>query len=93
MYQPEPIDTSKVSLPKALEELLALLSYNTHEVWAQQRIKDGWIYGVERNDEQKLHPCLIPYEDLSDTEKAYDRNTACEVLKVILASGFTIEKA
>ena len=92
MYQPEPIDTSKVNLPSPLEELLELLSYNTHEVWAQQRIKDGWTYGEERDDEKKLHPCLIPYESLSETEKAYDRNTAREVLKVILAAGFKIEK-
>lgn len=92
MYQPEPIDTSKVSLPQSLEELLELLSYNTHEVWAQQRINDGWSYGVERDDVKKLHPCLIPYEDLAESEKAYDRNTAREVLKVILASGFKIEK-
>lgn len=92
MYQPEPIDTSKVSLPPSLEELLELLSYNTHEVWAQQRLKDGWTYGSERDDTKKLHPCLIPYEDLAESEKAYDRNTAREVLKVILASGFKIEK-
>ncbi|MFI0397704.1 MAG: RyR domain-containing protein [Thiolinea sp.] len=92
MYQPEPIDTSKVVMPKALEELLELLSYNTHEVWAQQRIQDGWVYGEERDDANKLHPCLIPYEELSEIEKAYDRNTAREVLKVILASGFKIEK-
>ncbi|WP_298612029.1 RyR domain-containing protein [uncultured Thiothrix sp.] len=92
MYQPEPIDTSKVNLPQSLEELLELLSYNTHEVWAQQRISDGWIYGAERDDVKKLHPCLIPYEDLAESEKTYDRNTAREVLKVILASGFKIEK-
>ncbi|HMT91934.1 RyR domain-containing protein [uncultured Thiothrix sp.] len=92
MYQPEPIDTSKVSLPQSLEELLELLSYNTHEVWAQQRLNDGWTYGAERDDAKKLHPCLVPYDNLAESEKVYDRNTAREVLKVILASGFKIEK-
>jgi hypothetical protein len=93
MYQPKPINTSSITLPKELQDLLELLSYNTHEVWAQQRLEDGWVYGAERDDENKRHPCLIPYEELSETEKAYDRNTAREVLKVILASGFKIEKA
>lgn len=93
MYQPKPINTSSITLPKELQDLLELLSYNTHEVWAQQRLEDGWGYGAERDDENKRHPCLIPYEELSETEKAYDRNTAREVLKVILASGFKIEKA
>ena len=92
MYQPKPIDTSGIELPKTLQDLLELLSYNTHEVWAQQRIQDGWVYGKERDDENKLHPCLIPYEELSEVERAYDRNTAREVLKVILAAGFKIEK-
>lgn len=92
MYQPQPIDTSRVSLPNDLQELLELLSYNTHEVWAQQRIQDGWTYGEVRDDAHKLHPCLIPYEALSETEKAYDRNTACEVLKVIIAAGFAIQR-
>ncbi len=92
MYQPEPIDTSKVSLPQSLEELLELLSYNTHEIWAQQRLNDGWTYGAERDDAKKLHPGLVPYENLAESEKVYDRNTAREVLKVILASGFKIEK-
>ena len=50
-YKPKPIDTSKVQLPNELEDLTELLSENTHEIWAQGRIKDGWTYGEVRNDE------------------------------------------
>ena len=92
MYSPKPIDTSHISLSKDLENLLEKLAFNTHEVWAQQRFSDGWVYGEERDDAKKLHPCLVPYEALSESEKNYDRNTAREVLKLILASGFKIEK-
>ena len=72
-YIPQPIDTNDVTLPKELEELVEKMSKNVHEVWAETRVKQGWTYGEQRNDELKTHPCLIPYEDLPEAEKEYDR--------------------
>ena len=91
-YCPSPIDTSDVTLPPELFVLADNIAKNVHEVWAQQRIKEGWVYGPQRNDELKQHPCLIPFEALSETEKNYDRNTALEILKLITRLGFTITK-
>lgn len=93
MYQPKPIDTSNVELPEELDELLEKLAFNTHEVWSQQRINDGWTFGEKRDDEALLHPCLVPYDELPESEKDYDRNTSREALKAIIAAGFKIEKA
>lgn len=93
MYQPKPIDTNNIELPVELEELLEALALNTHEVWAEQRMKDGWRYGEERNDKELLHPCLVPYNELPEAEKEYDRSTSREALKAIIAAGFKIEKA
>lgn len=89
-YKPKPIDTSKVQLPNELEDLTELLSENTHEIWAQGRIKDGWTYGEVRNDETLKHPCLVPYDQLPESEKEYDRNTAMEALKTIQHLGYQI---
>ena len=89
-YIPQPIDTSKVELPKELNVLVEAMAKNVHEVWAQTRISQGWTYGEERNDELKQHPCLIPYEDLPEVEKDYDRNTAIGTLKLITYLGFKI---
>ena len=91
-YTPHPLDTSRVELSADLLELTELLAKNIHEVWAQQRLADGWRYGDERNDAEKLHPCLVPYEDLPEGEKVYDRNTALETLKVIELLNFKIIK-
>jgi len=91
-YTPQPLDTSRVELSADLLELTELLAKNIHEVWAQQRLADGWRYGDERNDAEKLHPCLVPYEDLPEGEKVYDRNTALETLKVIELLNFKIIK-
>jgi hypothetical protein len=90
-YQPEPIDTSKVTLKAEHLELTELLAKNTHELWAQQRFADGWKYGLQRDDHRKEHPCLVSYEELPESEKQYDRITVLGVLKTILALGYRIE--
>ena len=89
-YVPQPMDTSDVQLPQELDELVEKMAKNVHEVWAQSRISQGWTYGPERNDTLKHHPCLVPYEDLPEVEKAYDRDTALGTLKLICKLGFKI---
>lgn len=91
-YTPQPIDTSEVKLPDDVLELTELLARHTHDIWARQRLQDGWRYGPARSDTEKLHPCLVPYEALSDSEKEYDRQTAMQTLRAILALGYRIEK-
>ena len=91
-YTPSPADTANIQLPKELIALAEAISKNVHEVWAESRINQGWTYGEKRNDELKTHPCLIPYEELSEVEKDYDRNTAVGTLKLILKLGFKISK-
>ena len=91
-YIPNPIDTKDVALTDGIMELCELIAKNTHEVWSAGRIRDGWTYGAERNDAEKTHPCLIPYEELSESEKEYDRNTSLQTLKLIVKLGYRIEK-
>ena len=92
MYIPKPIETNDIELSAEIKELSELLAKNTHEVWAVGRINDGWTYGEARDDAKKHHPCLVPYEELSDSEKEYDRNTSLETLKLILKLGYKITK-
>lgn len=92
MYKPNPIDVSNVVLDDELISLTEKIAENVHEVWAQGRIADGWTYGKERNDKEKTTPCLVPYAELTDEEKEYDRKTAMETLKLIVAMGYRIEK-
>ena len=86
-YIPQPIE-----LPAALAPLTEALARNVHEVWAATRIAQGWRFGPERNDARKEHPCLIPYEELPEEERTYDRQTALETLKLIEHLGFEIRK-
>ncbi len=91
-YNPMPVSVEDVVLPDNLSPLTEMLAKNVHEVWAESRISQGWTYGKERNDERKTHPCLVPYEELSEVEKQYDRDTALNTLKLIYKYGFRIIK-
>lgn len=91
-YVPQPMDTSDIQLPEGLNVLIEQMAKNVHEVWAQSRMEQGWTYGPERNDQLKQHPCLVPYEQLPEEEKAYDRDTALGTLKLITKLGFKIMK-
>jgi len=92
-YQPQPIDTSTIVLPAEIAGLTELLAKNAHENWAKQRIGDGWRHGIKRDDQKKEHPCLVPYEELSDSEREYDRITAMETIKTIQALGYRVVRS
>ena len=91
-YVPKPAQTDDIVLSEELNSLVEAMAKNVHEVWAESRISQGWTYGPERNDVLKHHPCLVPYEELPEVEKAYDRDTAVGTLKLICKLGFKITK-
>lgn len=91
-YNPKPIDTSDVQLPRDLYTLMEELSRSNHDTWSLHRIEEGWSYGPSRDDAKKQNPCLVPYEELPEIEKDYDRNTSGETLKSIYKLGFAITK-
>ena len=90
-YRPTPLQTDDVELPDALTPLVEDLARHVHDTWAEQRIEEGWTYGPERDDTAKTHPCLIPYEDLPEGEKEYDRKTALETLRATVKLGYRIK--
>lgn len=79
-------------LSPELQLVFEFVSAAVHRQWALQRLQDGWSYGEERNDVLKKTPCLVPYEQLPESEKAYDRNTALCVIDTLQKLGFTIKK-
>lgn len=91
-YDPKPIDTSNAVLSEDLLALCEELAENTHDIWAKGRIAQGWTYGEKRDDDKKTTPCLVPYSELPESEKEYDRNTSMETIKVILKMGYKIAK-
>lgn len=73
-------------------ELLETLAEQVHITWMNQRIKEGWTFGKERNETLKQTPCIVPYNELSENEKEYDRNTVKTTIKALYSLGFCISK-
>ena len=91
-YDPQPIDVSNFQLPNDIDDLIEAIAENSHDIWARQRMDDGWRYGEKRDDEHKKHPDLVPYSDLPEKEKDLDRITARGILQLIQRLGYKIEK-
>lgn len=92
LYIPKIDDSINIILPNQLTRLVEQMAKSVHETWAASRISQGWTYGEQRDDEKKTHPCLVPYEELPEEEKEYDRNTAISTLKFIMKLGYKITK-
>jgi ryanodine receptor 2 len=92
-YSPKLVDTSDVFLSEDLKSIVEQLAKNTHENWASVRMRQGWRYGPERSDLLKEHPCLVPFENLLESEKEHDRRIVQEILKTLLKLGFEIHKS
>lgn len=92
MYKPEPINTDHIELSADLLDLTEEIAKQVHEIWALGRVNEGWSYGEKRDDKLKTTPCLVPYDELPDAEKQYDRNTALGTIKLILALGYQVKK-
>ncbi|RZK27853.1 MAG: hypothetical protein EOO61_22850, partial [Hymenobacter sp.] len=90
-YIPHPIDTSTVMLGADLEALTERLAENAHELWAAERKSQGWTKGEKRDDVAKQHPCLVPYDELPEEEKRFDREAAMGTVRAILALGGSVD--
>jgi ryanodine receptor 2 len=93
-YKPQPIDTSKVVLEKDLRLLGERLAEHLHDVWATNKIAQGYVYGETTSDGKdgapKTHRDLKPYDDLPDEIQKYDRDSGMGAIKAIKALGWTL---
>jgi hypothetical protein len=92
VYDPQPISVADVELNPELLELGEAIAENAHEIWASKRRAEGWQYGMERNDEKLETPNMVPYSDLPEIERQYDREMAFQTLKLVKKLGYRIEK-
>ncbi|XP_074978445.1 ryanodine receptor 1 isoform X5 [Caretta caretta] len=86
-FTPCPVDTQQIVLPPHLERIREKLAENIHELWALTRIEQGWTYGPIRDDNKRLHPCLLDFHSLPEPERNYNLQMSGETLKTLLALG------
>ena len=91
-YHPKLIDLKHVELPGGFEELREAIAENAHDTWALERQSEGWTWGPKRDDSKLETPDMVPYAQLPESEKQYDRIMAEDTLKLLIALGYKIEK-
>ncbi|MDO5131621.1 MAG: RyR domain-containing protein [Eubacteriales bacterium] len=92
MCTPTPVDTSDVILPEELFTLAEKIASNIHDARIPGEIPRDRIDGTEKDQGKKLNPALVPYSQLPESEKEYDRKTAMETIRLIVKMGYTITK-
>jgi class 3 adenylate cyclase len=90
-YEPTPPDAAHKTFGSEISMLHEELARNIHDTWVRLRMAEGWRHGPTRDDSRKEHPDLIPFEELPESEREYDRQTALATLKSLLALGYTIQ--
>ena len=85
-------ESQTMSLPPELSPLVEKMAESVHDTWMKTRFEQGWTYGAERDDLRKTHPCLVPYDELPEAEKEYDRKTSVDVINYIISHGYKIVK-
>ena len=91
-YTPSLKDLRQVELPDGIDALREALAENSHDRWAIERQSEGWTYGPERDDAKLESPDMVPYAQLPESEKQYDRLMAVNTLKLLISLGYKIEK-
>lgn len=91
-WAPRPLATDGLALPADLAPALERIAEDVHDRWAAKRLAEGWTWGPERDDRARHHPSLVPYGELSEEEKDYDRATARQTIAALIALGYRIER-
>uniref|UniRef100_T1JNF8 Ryanodine receptor n=1 Tax=Strigamia maritima TaxID=126957 RepID=T1JNF8_STRMM len=90
-YKPAPLDLSAITLSAKMEELVDHLAENTHNMWAKERVQQGWTYGLNEDNENKRSPHLVPYSKVDDAIKKANRDTASETVRTLIAYGYNLD--
>ncbi|XP_016377141.1 ryanodine receptor 2 [Sinocyclocheilus rhinocerous] len=90
-YKPAPMDLIHIKLASTQEAMVDKLAENAHNVWARDRIRQGWTYGVQQDIKSKRNPRLVPYVLLDERTKKSNKDSLREAVRTLLGYGFNLE--
>lgn len=85
---PEPAD----DVVSILRQHLELLAEEEHDGWMDHKLRNDWQPGP-RDDKNRRHDGLIPYRELPDPVKQFDRNSVEKFPQLVTSAGFRIVPA
>ncbi|EPY74323.1 hypothetical protein CB1_002126001 [Camelus ferus] len=90
-YKPAPMDLSFIKLTPSQEAMVDKLAENAHNVWARDRIRQGWTYGIQQDVKNRRNPRLVPYALLDDRTKKSNKDSLREAVRTLLGYGYSLE--
>ncbi|NXX75670.1 RYR2 protein, partial [Urocolius indicus] len=90
-YKPAPMDLSFIKLTPSQESMVDKLAENAHNVWARDRIRQGWTYGIQQDVKNRRNPRLVPYALLDDRTKKSNKDSLREAVRTLLGYGYNLE--
>ncbi|XP_054103983.1 ryanodine receptor 2 isoform X9 [Callithrix jacchus] len=90
-YKPAPMDLSFIKLTPSQEAMVDKLAENAHNVWARDRIRQGWTYGIQQDVKNRRNPRLVPYTLLDDRTKKSNKDSLREAVRTLLGYGYNLE--
>ncbi|KAB5555790.1 hypothetical protein PHYPO_G00038150 [Pangasianodon hypophthalmus] len=90
-YKPAPMDLSHIKLASTQEAMVDRLAENAHNVWARDRIRQGWTYGIQQDVKNKRNPRLVPYALLDERTKKSNKDSLREAVRTLLGYGYNLE--
>uniref|UniRef100_A0A8C2U1P0 Ryanodine receptor 2 n=1 Tax=Coturnix japonica TaxID=93934 RepID=A0A8C2U1P0_COTJA len=90
-YKPAPMDLSFIKLTPSQEAMVDKLAENAHNVWARDRIRQGWTYGIQQDVKNRRNPRLVPYALLDDRTKKSNKDSLREAVRTLLGYGYNLE--
>lgn len=79
----ETIESTVAGVEAHLQET-GLTPEQSHGLWLQDKIDDGWKYGKKKDVEKKTHPCLVPYDQLPKDQRVKDHLFAATVRQCLV---------
>uniref|UniRef100_A0A8C4LDX0 Ryanodine receptor 2 n=1 Tax=Equus asinus asinus TaxID=83772 RepID=A0A8C4LDX0_EQUAS len=90
-YKPAPMDLSFIKLTPSQEAMVDKLAENAHNVWARDRVRQGWTYGIQQDVKNRRNPRLVPYALLDDRTKKSNKDSLREAVRTLLGYGYNLE--
>ena len=83
-------DTPFPSVLEFDEQTILLLAQSEHIRWIGERISSGWAYGAERDDDKKVHPMLVQWDELPEEEKQKNVDAARNIIPLLKSIGLRV---
>ena len=57
---------------RAIKEGIVMGPTESHQNWLNEKGKDGWVWGPKKDPDKRLHPCIVPFDELPHEQQMKD---------------------